>query len=186
MNGLNLLGIAIGLGMDAFAVAIIAGLCVAPVTPRHVFRLAFHFGLFQFLMPIVGWLAGKQLATYVAAYGNLAGFALLCFVGGKMLWESYEYEEQTARSDPTRGAMLVTLSVATSIDALAIGLSMAFLQVSAWFPAAVIGLVAAALTAIGIVFGSRLGRGVGRWAEAVGGAVLLLIGARILAAHWVG
>ena len=184
MNLLSLLGVAVGLAMDAFAVAIAAGFAVAPVTRRHVFRLAFHFGLFQFLMPILGWLVGTQLAVYAAAYDHWAAFALLSFVGGKMLWESQDHKEShSATADPTRGATLVGLSVATSIDALAVGLSMAFLQVSVWFPAVVIGLVAAALTAVGILFGSRLGAHMGRWAETLGGCVLLLIGSRILVSH---
>jgi putative Mn2+ efflux pump MntP len=183
LSPLTLMGIALGLAMDAFAVSVAAGLAVAPVTRRHVFRLAFHFGLFQFLMPLAGWLAGTQLAAYVAVYDHWVAFALLSVVGAKMLWESLNHEEETTRADPTRGVMLVTLSVATSIDALAIGLSMAFLRVSVWFPAVVIGLVAAALTAAGLVFGSRLGRGVGHWAEALGGCVLLLIGTRILVQH---
>lgn len=184
MSLLSLLGVALGLAMDAFAVSIAAGLTVAPVTHRHVFRLAFHFGLFQFLMPILGWLLGTQLAGYAAAYDHWAAFVLLSFVGGKMLWESYDHDAaESAPADPTRGATLVTLSVATSIDALAVGLSMAFLQVSVWFPAVVIGLVAAGLTAVGILFGSRLGARMGRWAEAIGGSVLLLIGSRILVSH---
>ena len=183
MNSLNWLAIALGLAMDAFAVSITVGLAVAPVTPRHVFRLAFHFGLFQFLMPILGWLAGTQLATYVEAYDHWVAFGLLGFVGAKMLWESQNHHEGAERSDPTRGIMLVTLSVATSIDALAVGLSTAFLQVSVWFPAVVIGLVAATLTSVGISFGSKLGRRAGRWAEVLGGCLLLWIGARILLMH---
>jgi len=169
--------------MDAFAVAIVAGLTLATVTPRHVFRLAFHFGLFQFLMPILGWLAGHELSRYVEAYDHWLAFGLLCYVGGKMLWEAYNGQHPNSQLDQTRGLLLVTLSVATSIDALAVGLSMAFLDVSVWGPAVVIGLVAAALTTVGIVFGSRLGHRVGRWAEAAGGSVLLVIGARILVSH---
>ncbi len=183
MNWPNLLGISIGLAMDAFAVSIAAGLAVAPVTARHMFRLAFHFGLFQFLMPILGWLAGESLVAYIAAYDHWAAFGLLAFVGGKMLWEARSEKKAHTEADPTRGLMLVALSVATSIDALAVGLSMAFMRVSVWFPAVVIGLVAATLSAVGIGFGSRLGSRWGRRAEAVGGCVLILIGVRILAAH---
>lgn len=172
-----------GLAMDAFAVAIVTGLTLAAVTPRHVFRLAFHFGLFQFLMPILGWLIGHGLSRYVEAYDHWLAFALLSYVGGKMLWEAWHGEEPDPNFDPTRGLLLVTLSIATSIDALAVGLSMAFLEVSVWGPAVVIGLVAAALTTLGIIFGSRLGQRVGRWAEVAGGTVLLAIGVRILVSH---
>jgi manganese efflux pump family protein len=186
LSTLNLLLVALGLAMDAFAVAIVAGLTLPEVGPRHVFRLAFHFGLFQFLMPIVGWTIGFGLSSYVAAFDHWIAFALLVYVGGKMLLAAYQGEESSSKADPTRGVLLVTLSVATSIDALAVGLSMAFLEVSVWGPAVVIGLVAAALTAVGIAFGSRLGRRVGRWAEALGGTVLLGIGVRILFSHLMG
>jgi putative Mn2+ efflux pump MntP len=182
LNWPNLLGISIGLAMDALAVSIAAGITLAAVTPRHTFRLAFHFGLFQFMMPILGWLAGRQLAPQIAAYDHWAAFGLLAFVGGKMLLDARKEERPNHRSDPTRGLMLVTLSVATSIDALAVGMSMAFMEVSVWFPSVVIGIVAATLSALGIRFGNRLGTRCGRWAEALGGCLLLLIGVRILVA----
>lgn len=186
MSWLNLLGISVGLAMDAFAVSIAAGLAVRPVTPRHTFRLAFHFGLFQCMMPVVGWLAGQQLASHIRAYDHWAAFALLTFVGGKMLWEARGERKPHTKADPTRGLMLVTLSVATSIDALAVGLSMAFLRVSVWVPSVVIGLVAAAFSAIGIRFGGRLGPRWGRGAEAAGGGILILIGTRILVLDLLG
>ncbi len=183
MNPLDLLGIAVGLAMDAFAVSIAAGLTLAPVSPRQMFRLAFHFGLFQFMTPILGWLAGKELAPHIGAYDHWVAFGLLGLVGGKMLLEAGRQKEPNDKADPTRGLMLVTLSVATSIDALAVGLSMAFLRDSVWTAAVAIGLMAAALSAVGIGFGGRLGRSWGRWAEAAGGCLLLLIGVRILAGH---
>ncbi len=169
--------------MDAFAVSIAAGLTLAAVTPRHVFRLAFHFGLFQFMMPVLGWLAGQQLATHLRAYDHWIAFGLLSFVGGKMLLDARGERDPNDKADPSRGVMLVTLSVATSIDALAVGLSMAFLRVSIWLPAVMIGIVACTLSAIGVCFGSRLGLRWGRWAEFAGGCVLLLIGVRILIVH---
>ena len=186
MNWLNVLGVALGLAMDAFAVSIAAGLVVAPVTGRHMFRLAFHFGLFQFMMPVLGWLAGREMAAHIRAYDHWVAFGLLAFVGGKMLWDARSEKEPSCRADPTRGLMLVTLSVATSIDALAVGLSMAFMRVSIWLPSVVIGVVAATLTAVGIGFGSRLGLRWGRWAEAAGGGVLLIIGIRILVSDLLG
>jgi manganese efflux pump family protein len=186
MHWLTVLGIAVGLAMDALAVAIATGLTVDRVTHRHVFRLAFHFGLFQFLMPVLGWLAGRQLAGSMALWDHWAAFGLLAGVGGKMLWEAWRNEEDRLRDDPTRGLTLVTLSVATSLDALAVGMSMALLGVSVWGPAVVIGLVAFTLTAVGILFGSRLGRGWGRWADALGGTVLMVIGTRILWSHLIG
>jgi len=183
---LTILAIAVGLAMDAFAVAIAAGLTIVPLTGRHVFRLSFHFGLFQFLMPVPGWLAGRVVSAAIAPYDHWVGFGLLGFIGGKMLWESLGGGHDRPRADPTRGLALVAFSITTSIDALAVGLSMVFLGVSVWAPAVVIGLVAAAMTWLGIRFGSRLGRSFGRWAEAAGGAVLVGLGLKILISHLVG
>jgi putative Mn2+ efflux pump MntP len=181
---LELSGIAVGLAMDAFAVAITAGLTIANVTGRHVFRLSFHFGLFQFLMPILGWWAGTQVAAQIRDWDHWVAFALLSCVGGKMLWEALRWPEAPQpQSDPTRGLRLVALSLATSIDALAVGLSMALLDVSVWLPSAVIGLVCATLTAIGFGFGRLLGARCGRGAEVVGGSILILIGIRIVRSH---
>jgi manganese efflux pump family protein len=187
LSWLTLLGIALGLAMDAFAVSIAAGLKVAPVTGRHTFRIAFHFGLFQFLMPVLGWLAGSGVVGWMSSLDHWIAFGLLTYVGGKMLWEARkEAEEKESKEDPTRGWALVTLSVATSLDALAVGFSMALLGVSVWGPAVVIGLVAAALSAVGILFGGRFGHRWGSWAEIAGGCVLLAIGARILYGHLIG
>jgi putative Mn2+ efflux pump MntP len=180
---LNLLSIAVGLSMDAFAVAVAAGLAVKTVTPRHVFRIGFHFGLFQFLMPVLGWTAGRQLAGYIGGYDNWLAFLLLGGVGGKMLWESFGSKKETAsKNDPTRGLLLLTLSVATSIDALAVGVSMAFLKIPVLLPSVVIGVVAAALSSLGILLGGsgRIGARWERWAEAGGGIVLILLVLRVL------
>jgi manganese efflux pump family protein len=183
LNWLNLLGIAIGLAMDAFAVCIVAGMTLNTVTPRQTFRLAFHFGLFQFMMPILGWLAGNSVARYIVDYDHWLAFGLLACVGGKMLLEARRRDTPSARADPSRGWMLVTLSVATSIDALAVGLSMAFIGVSIWIPSVVIGLVAAAMSVVGLRFGTRLGSQWGHRAEFAGGCILILIGTRILISH---
>ena len=183
LNAVNLLGIATGLAMDAFAVCIVAGMTLDRVTPRHTFRLAFHFGLFQFMMPILGWLAGNSVASYIVDYDHWLAFGLLVCVGGKMLVEAWREDAPGSRADPSRGWMLVTLSVATSIDALAVGLSMAFIGVSIWVPSVVIGLAAAAFSVVGLRFGTRLGAQWGHRAEIAGGCVLILIGTRILISH---
>jgi putative Mn2+ efflux pump MntP len=183
LNLFNILLIAVGLSMDAFAVSIATGLNLEEVTPRHAFRMAFHFGLFQFLMPVIGWLAGSQLAGYINHWDHWIAFGLLAFVGGKMLWESRQLKENRSASDPTRGVMLVTLSIATSIDALAVGLTMAFLGVSVLLPSVVIGLVTALLSSFGIRFGAKIGSRWSRWAEVGGGIVLILIGLNILRSH---
>ena len=184
LNWPSLLGLSVGLAMDAFAVAIAAGMAINDVTPRHVFRLSFHFGLFQFLMSIAGWLVGEQLTAYIAGYDKWLAFALLAYVGGKMLWEGREKKnrpkQRRTQSDPTRGLRLLTLSVATSLDALAVGMSMAFLGVSVWLPSVVIGIVTATMTTIGVTFGGRIGSRWGHWADIAGGLVLILMGIRVL------
>ncbi len=183
MSWLNTFGIAVGLAMDAFAVSIAAGLSIPQLTRRHIFRLAFHFGLFQSMMPVIGWLAGLSVEGFVGVYDHWVAFGLLTFLGGKMLWEAATDAERKRAGDPTRGLMLVTLSIATSLDALAVGLSMAMLRVSIWLPSVIIGLVAGGLTTVGIRFGSRIGAKYGRAAEVLGGLVLLAIGARVLVSH---
>jgi len=169
--------------MDAFAVSIAAGLAIDGVTPRHVFRIAFHFGFFQFMMPILGWLGGSVISMRVVAYGHWLAFGLLGMIGVKMLLDARSSTGRDARVDPSRGWMLVILSLATSIDALAVGLSMAFLQVSVWMPCVVIGLVAALFSAVGITFSGRVLRRWGRMADLVGGCILILIGVRIVVSH---
>lgn len=183
MNWLSVLGLSVGLATDALAVSIAVGLSLESITPRHVFRIGFHFGLFQFLMPILGWLAGEQVAGYVGHCGHWIAFALLSGVGGKMLWEAWHDNPTTPDRDPTRGFSLVALSVATSLDALAVGLSMALLHVSVWWPSVVIGVVTATMSSLGISLSSRIGSRFGRWADAGGGGVLVLIGLWMLASR---
>ena len=186
LHWLSILGLALGLAMDAFAVSIAAGLAVEAVTPRHVFRVAFHFGLFQFIMPVVGWLVGASLAAQVGGYSQWLAFVLLVFVGGKMLWEARSRKSRRNNRDPTRGLTLITLSLATSLDALAVGLSMALLGVVVWLPCVVTGIVTAALSAVGIRFGGQIGPRWEHWAEAIGGIVLIVMGVRVLMAHLMG
>ena len=176
------IGIALGLAMDAFAVSVTAGIQLADSDYRRVARLALSFGLFQFLMPVVGWFAGRSLSHWLQTFDHWVAFGLLVLIGGKMLWESFRPPE-TSRKDPTRGWTLLVLSIATSIDALAIGLSFAFLDVSIWMPSLVIGAVAAVLSAVGAWFGCRLGRRFGVWAERFGGLVLIAIGVKIVVDH---
>jgi manganese efflux pump family protein len=183
INWLSLLGISLGLAMDAFAVSIAAGLKIARVTPRHTFRVAFHFGLFQFMMPVIGWSVGQKLSIFIDKYDHWVALGLLTFVGCKMLWEAGVQHASKSSADPTRGLMLLTLSLATSIDALAVGFSMALLGVSIWLPSVVIGLITATLSAVGITFGGTLGGRWQRWAEIAGGVVLILIGLEIFISH---
>jgi putative Mn2+ efflux pump MntP len=187
MDYLTLFGIAVALAMDAFAVALGTGMNLATLTGRHLFRLGFHFGLFQALMPVIGWLAGIGLQQRIAAWDHWIAFGLLAFVGGHMLWEARsEAHAEKDPKDPTRGLSLVILSVATSIDALAVGFSLSVLGVSIWTPALVIGLIAGALTVVGMLLGRRVGDRWGPRVEVLGGLVLIGIGLKILAEHTLG
>ncbi len=186
MTLLSLLAIAVALAMDAFAVAVAAGLTLDRVTPRRTFRLAFHFGLFQALMPVLGWAAGLTVRSMIESWDHWLAFVLLAFVGGRMLWEAVRGGDgQREPRDPTRGWTLVVLSVATSIDALAVGLSLAVLGESIWVAALVIGLVALGFTAGGLHLGRLVGglERLARFANVLGGLVLIAIGLRILWDH---
>ena len=172
--------------MDAFAVAIVSSIALGTVTRRQVFRLAFHFGLFQAMMPAIGWMAGRGVKTWIEAWDHWVAFGLLFFIGAKGIWQAcFGTPEGKTDSDPTRGLTLVALSTATSIDALAVGLSFAALDIEILYPAVVIGLVAGALTVVGMLLGSRLGVRFGRRLEVLGGCLLIGIGVRILIAHLV-
>lgn len=183
MDWLTIFGIALALAMDAFAVALAAGAVLNPLTGRHLFRLGFHFGLFQALMPIAGWTIGMTVQKWIAAYDHWIAFGLLAFVGVRMIKEALDEEREEEGTDPTRGLTMVMLSVATSIDALAVGLTIAMLGVSVWAPAAVIGVVAGALTVAGMLLGRRLGDDWGKRVEVCGGLVLCIIGLKILLEH---
>ena len=183
MDAITLLGLALALAMDAFAVALGTGTVLARLTGRHIFRLGFHFGLFQALMPVIGWLAGQTVVQLVSAWDHWIAFALLALIGSRMIHEALSGEEKADERDPTRGLSLVMLSIATSIDALAVGFSLSVIGVSIWFPAFIIGLVAGALTVIGMLVGRRIGDRWGPRVEILGGVVLIVIGVRILYEH---
>lgn len=185
MSLLIVLGIALALAMDALAVSLGLGLSLKPVRNVQTLRLAVSFGLFQFMMLVLGSVAGERIVRLVGRYDHWVAFALLLAVGGKMIFESLspETESATRRADPTRGLSLLVLSVATSLDSLAVGLSLGTLRVAVIFPAVVVGAVAFIMTVLGMKLGPALGKLIGRRAELLGGAVLILIGIRILVEH---
>jgi putative Mn2+ efflux pump MntP len=182
---LGLFAIALALSLDAFSVAVVTGLVLNPLTGRHVFRLSFHFGLFQAVMPVIGWIAGVSLYRLIAPLDHWTAFALLAVVGGRMVYGAISCKEKTNddEADPTSGWSLVILSVSTSIDALAVGLSLALIGSTIVFPALLIGVVAAALTAAGMLLGRRIGTLCGKGVEIFGGIVLIGIGVKILVEH---
>ena len=180
--------IAVALAMDAFAVSIAAGVSLKTVSFRQTFRLSWHFGFFQAIMPIIGWSAGLTVHALIADYDHWVAFGLLVFIGGKMIREAFRHDSpENEGMDPTKGLTLLMLSIATSIDALAVGFSISLMRVSIWTPAFIIGIVAGAFTVLGLQLGKRVGSvpRLSRYAEVMGGVVLLLIGFKILYEHGV-
>jgi len=179
----ELLVVAVGLSMDAVAVSLAASASNRARGGRAMFRLSFHFGLFQFLMPVIGWTVGVSVARYVESIDHWVAFGLLAFVGGRMIAASFAGAEEDLGRDPSRGATLVMLSVATSIDALAIGLTLAMIGTGIWVASVVIGLVTATLSCLAVALGRKVGPAVGARMEFVGGVALIAIGVKILADH---
>ena len=185
VNSISIIAIAISLALDAFAVSLVAGATIRPITYRHVFRLAWHFGLFQFMMPIIGWLVGNTMFGYLEAIDHWIAFGLLTAIGGKMIRESFQ-EIRAYTKDITRGWTLIGLSLATSIDALAIGLTLSAIQVRIWYPSVVIGVVALLFSVAGIILGRKTGKLLGKKFELIGGGILIGIGFKILVSHLTG
>lgn len=183
MGFITIFLIAAGLGLDAFSVAIGIGAAHQKRSWIPVLRLATAFGLFQFAMPIAGWLAGLTVVEVIASFDHWLAFALLALVGGKMIAEGFEKEKEKEKADQTRGWPLLMLSIATSIDALAVGFSFSILKHPILFPAVVIGVVCFVMTATGMIFGKALAKLFGRKVEIFGGIVLIVIGVKILFDH---
>ena len=184
MTFLDLILIAIGVSMDAFAVSVAKGLATQRVRPRHYASVAFWFGGFQALMPLIGYFAGYKFSSAVESFDHWVAFVLLSIIGGKMLYDtlSGDDDEEDADSDFRFKTMLV-LAIATSIDALAIGVSLAFLKVNIWSAVTFIGITTALFSALGLRLGNIFGYRYKRKAEITGGVVLILIGLKILLEH---
>ncbi len=179
--------IACGLAMDATAVCLGAGATGRARGRRAAFRLVFHFGLFQMLMPLAGWLLGRGLVGVFRQVDHWLAFALLAFVGGRMVIAGLRpHDAEQPRGDPTRGWSLIALSVATSVDALAVGLGLAVLDVPIWLPCLMIGVITAAMSWAGLALGATLHARWGSRMEVAGGVLLTLIGLQILVTHLQG
>lgn len=183
MTTFEIIIIAVGLAMDASAVSLAAAAAGFANNARAKFRLSFHFGLFQFLMPVLGWSLGIKFVSHFKAFDHWIAFFLLAFVGIRMIREGMDKLSETQKNDPSRGMTMVMLSVATSIDALAIGLSLAMLDVDIWYPSVMIGVITAGMSLAAIKIGTKLGVMFGKRMEIFGGIVLLFIGSRVLFSH---
>jgi putative Mn2+ efflux pump MntP len=184
MQFISIFFIALGLALDCFAIAISGSISMRTLSFLQVFRASFTFGLFQAVMPVLGWLAGRTVVDFIADYDHWVAFTLLALVGGRMIWESFRPEDSRRQgADITRGFLLLTLAVATSIDALAVGLSFAFIEISILVASLTIGVVTFAVSVTGFLIGKKAGHLIGKRAEAIGGLILIGIGTKILLEH---
>lgn len=173
----------VGLAMDAFAVSLGVGTGNSAPMRRSKLRLALHFGIFQGLMTIVGWLLGSTVVDLIDQFDHWIAFGLLLLVGGRMISAGFKPEVETFNTDPSKGGLLILLSLATSMDALAVGLSMAMIGTSIIMPALIIGVVTFTLSSSGLFFGYMLGQKFGKRMEIVGGLILIAIGVRVVWTH---
>ena len=183
MGIFEILFIAVGVSMDAFAVSICKGLSVRKLRSRHAFAVSIWFGGFQALMPVFGYFMGVGFADYVTSFDHWISFVLLAIIGANMIKESFGKDDhKDSNSDFSFRKMLV-LAIATSIDALAIGVSFAFLQVNIWTAVLIIGATTAAFSGTGIIIGNQFGAKYKSKAEFAGGLILIAIGLKILIEH---
>jgi len=183
-----ILGLGVALAMDCFAVTLGMACGSRGLTLKQAVRMAAYFGGFQFVMPVIGWFAGDRLLRIIEHFDHWVAFGLLALIGGRMIWESFEMseEEKACRPDQTQGKRALILALATSIDALAVGLSLGVVRTGILFPAAIIGVTSFVLTVAGAKLGPVFGRLVGKRAELAGGLILIGIGVKILIEHLAG
>ena len=184
MDIFNLIMIAVGLSMDAFAVSICKGLSVQKLRPKHYILIGAWFGGFQALMPTLGYLLGRGLEEYIESIDHYVAFALLCLIGANMIRESFSKKEENVDASFAFKAMLV-LAIATSIDALAVGISFvaAFPNIPIYIAAPCIGCITFGISALGLKIGNLFGARFKNKAELAGGIILCLIGIEILLEH---
>jgi len=182
---LELILIAISLSMDAFAVALCKGLSMKKLKLGHAAVIALFFGGFQAAMPAIGWILGKQFESYITPVDHWIAFVLLGYIGGKMIWDAFHEDDEAAKPCDQKLDLkeLFTMAVATSIDALAVGITFAFLKTDIVSAVLLIGLITFGLSFVGVVIGHRFGNKFQNKAEIAGGIVLILIGLKILLEH---
>jgi len=184
MNNLSILFIAVGLSMDAFAVSISSGLAIKKLKIRHAFLIASFFGLFQAIMPILGWLSGVKVRNFISSFDHWLAFLILSIIGGKMIYEATKLEEAAQKTDPLNIYLLFLLAIATSLDALAVGLSFALLNIKVIIPAVIIGITTFLFSLSGVFIGKKFGHFFEKKIEIIGGIILICIGIKILSEHF--
>jgi putative Mn2+ efflux pump MntP len=174
--------LALGLAMDAFAVSMSSGTSIRPFQLKDALKLAVFFGGFQALMPVLGWIGGSAVRGFVSEYAPWIAFGLLAFIGGKMIYEAL-YGSPEGKVNSLNYSILFVLAVATSIDALAVGISFAFLKTPILEPIVIIGSVTFFMSFCGAVLGYRIGHFFENEVEILGGLILIALGGKILAEH---
>jgi putative Mn2+ efflux pump MntP len=183
MDILSILLIALGLAMDAFAVSIVSGFTIKPLRVKSAIRIAMFFGLFQALMPLVGWAFGIVLKNFITGIDHWIAFTLLNLIGGRMIYESFKIKEKDKGFNPQNLGTLLVLSFATSIDALAVGITLSFLDVGILMPVLIIGIITFLLSFLGVFIGNKFGHFFEKWIGVIGGIILIAIGLKILLEH---
>jgi hypothetical protein len=186
MGLFEVLMVAVGLSMDAFAVAVCKGMCFSKITAKNTLIVGAYFGFFQALMPVIGYFLGTAFSSYIERYDHIIAFILLAFIGGKMIYEALKDELQENKNGSLKIGEMLLLSIATSIDALAVGVTLAFLKdgsANIFVSALIIGVVTFALSSLGVIIGKKFGERLQRKAELFGGLILIIIGAKILIEH---
>ena len=189
MTLLEIFLVAIGLSMDAFAVAICKGLAMPQINKKQTLLIGAYFGVFQALMPLIGWALGIRFQSMITNIDHWIAFALLAAVGGKMLWDAFHDDGDGCcceDDDKLDLRELLMLAIATSIDALAVGITFAFLGVNIWVAITIIGVTTFVLSLVGVVVGNQFGSRFEKPATIAGGIVLILIGLKILIEHLAG
>ena len=177
--------VAVGLSMDAFAVAVCKGLCMPKINRTYTFLIGLFFGGFQALMPLIGWILGKQFESYITDYDHWIAFVLLALIGGNMVYEAVKNEDDEEACPVIRVNFkeLFLLAVATSIDALAVGVTFAFLKANIWVSILLIGCITFIISIAGVLIGHKFGIKFKQKAELAGGIILIMIGLKILLEH---
>ena len=185
MGFITLIFVAISLAMDAFTVSIAKGISLKEVKPKQAAKVALFFGGFQALMPFLGWLFGLSFEKYIKVFDHWIALILLGAIGGKMLYESFKEDdnEEKEDNDPLNSKSLIILAIATSIDALAVGVTMAFLDVNIVLAVILIGVITFIISFSGVIIGNKVGEYLKNYAEIVGGIILILIGISIFLEH---
>ncbi len=185
MDNVTLIGIAVALAMDAFAVAASVAVSLPQWTARHTFRLSWHFGIFQAGMFLIGGFSGKAVSVSMDQVDHWIAFGVLMFLGLRMIVESFQPKDELSHYDPTRGVSLVGLSLATSIDALAVGVTLSLVTYHIYTAVILIGIITFVLSYVGYEIGKKMGHFFENKIEILGGLILIAIGLKILISHFI-